>query len=364
LNSYISFNEQRHTNFDPLNKNMPAVQTMPTLYRRLKQIGYDQAFVRRVVLPDWWDDSLAEDPTSRLQAELRVAQRLSLPLADVTNPNKAFQIPDVATIRLKRAKAGTDRADIAPGLIAARNAVALVLPHLQGVPPLPANLTVAALRKWILARNATVDLGGLLEACWGHGIAVFHFSPLPTAAKKFAGMAYYEGNRPVIVLASGYDSPPRQAFYLAHEIGHILRGHVQPGGEMLADSDLDSKTEDRQEREADGDAMELLTDSRNPAFKLIPFMTGERLRDAALAYEKQNKIHAGTVALIYGKTAERMPVAMRALKLMNMDTGARSIEADALRRRLFQASNDFHPLAELPGAVTEMLPIFGVECRG
>jgi hypothetical protein len=93
-------------------------------------------------------------------------------------------------------------------------------------------------------------------------------------------------------------------------------------------------------------------------------MTGERLRDAALAYEKQNKIHAGTVALIYGKTAERMPVAMRALKLMNMDTGARSIEADALRRRLFQASNDFHPLAELPGAVTEMLPIFGVECRG
>ncbi len=155
---------------------MPAVQTMPSLYRRLKQIGYDQDFLRRVVLPDWWDDSLAEDPTSRLQAELRVSQRLSLPLADVTNPNKAFQIPDVAAIRLKRAKVGTERADIAPGLIAARNAVALVLPHLQGVPPLPANLTVADLRKWGSCAQCDSGFGrfiGSLLGTWHRRFSFF-----------------------------------------------------------------------------------------------------------------------------------------------------------------------------------------------
>ena len=337
---------------------------MPTLYRRLKQIGYDKDFVRRVVLPDWWDDALAEDPTSRVQIELRVAQRLSLPLTDVADPRKPLQLPDVTSVRLKRAKAGTSRADIAPGLIAARNAVGLVVPHLQGVPPLPANLTVGELRKWILARNATVDLGALVEACWAHGIAVFHFSPLPTAAKKFAGAAYYEGNCPVIVLASGYDAPPRQAFYLAHEVSHILRGHVKPGGEMLADSDLDTNTEDKDERDADGDALELLTGERKPGFSPSYGLTAPKLRAAAQRYEKQHGVHAGSVTLIYGKTAQRMPVAMAALKLMNMDTGARSIEAEALRRRLTTTNPNSHPLAELPGAVVEMLPVFGLDYRG
>jgi hypothetical protein len=337
---------------------------MPSLLRRLKSIGYDEVFLRRVVLPDWWDDSLADEPTSRVQVELRVAQRLSLPLADVADPRKPLQLPSAADVCLKRAKAGTTRADVAPGLIAARNAVALVLPHLRNVAPLPANLTVGDLRRWILARGATVDLGALVEACWVHGIAVFHFAPLPTAAKKFAGMAYYEGNRPVIVLASGYDAPPRLAFYLAHEISHVLRGHVKPGGEMLADSDLDTKTEDKQEREADGDALELLTGQRTPAFKPTYGLTAPKLRAAVEAYEEQHKIHAGTVALIYGMTAQRMPVAVAALKLMNMDTGARAIVAEALRRRLAVSSKGSHPFAELPGSVVELLPIFGIECRG
>lgn len=91
-------------------------------------------------------------------------------------------------------------------------------------------------------------------------------------------MAYYEGDRPVIVLASGYDSPPRQAFYLAHEVGHILRGHVKPGGEMLADSDLDTATEDKDEREADGDALELLTGQRTPEFSATYGLTAPKPR--------------------------------------------------------------------------------------
>lgn len=175
-------------------------------------------------------------------------------------------------------------------------------------------------------------------------------------------MAYYEGDRPVIVLASGYDSPPRQAFYLAHEVGHILRGHVKPGGEMLADSDLDTATEDKDEREADGDALELLTGQRTPEFSATYGLTAPKLRAAAERFEEQHGVHAGSVTLIYGKTAQRMPVAIAALKLMNMDAGARAIVAEALRRRLI--SDDGHPFAELPGAVMELLPVFGVECRG
>src|SRR5687767_10289506 len=142
----------------------PVPQGMTTLFRRLKSIGYDQDFLRRVVLPDWWEDSMASNPVTRAQIELRLAQRLSVPLSDLADPLRPLSVPCTDHICLKRAKANANRADVAPGMIVARNSVALVLPHLRDVAPLPANLTAAAFRKWILARFKTVDLAGLVEA--------------------------------------------------------------------------------------------------------------------------------------------------------------------------------------------------------
>lgn len=337
-------------------------QGMTTLFRRLKAIGYDKEFLRRVVLPDWWEDSMATNPVSRAQIELRLAQRLSVPLADLADPGCDLELPCTDHIRLMRAKRDTHRTDVAPGMIVARNLVALVLPHLRNVPALPANLTADAFRKWILARHKTVDLAGLVEACWAHGIAVFHFAQLPSASKKFAGMAYFEGNRPVVILASGYDAPPRLAFYLAHEVAHILRGHVKPGGDMLADSDLYSHTEVKQEKEADADALIILTNEANPDFRFPSRLTGVKLRAFAREHEETHGVHAGTVALIHGKKADRMPVAMKALSLMNMDTGGRAIIAEALQRRLFAAVDGAGALSELPGVVAEVVPAFGVDC--
>lgn len=328
---------------------------MPTLFRRLRAVGFDEDFVRRVVLPDWWDDSLADDPGTRWQMELRIAQRLSLSLEDLSDPDRPLRVAGTHGIRLKRARAGTARSEVSPGMIAARNAVALVLPHLVAVPPLPACLNAPAFRQWILGRRSPVDLAGLVDACWSHGIAVLHFAPVPRNTRKFAGMTYFEGPRPVVVLASGHDAPPRLAFYLAHEVGHILRGHVVPGGDMLVDTDLDQATEDLQEREADGDALEILTGDRSPGFRPRYGLTADKLVHAVRQHEAKHGIHAGTVALIYGKTAARMPAASSALKLMKMDTGGRAILAEALSRRLPSEASD------LPGAALEVLPFLGID---
>ena len=223
---------------------MPAAASLAPLYRRLKTAGFDRGFLRCAVLPDWWDDSLAANATTRSQSEWHVAQRLGVPLAQLRDTAQAIVLPGTDDVRLKRATGGAKRGDIAPGMIVARRTAAIVLPHLRDVPPLPAHLSVGDLRTWILARHRVVDLPALLDAAWAHGIAVFHFAPLPSAARKFAGMAYYEGKRPVVIIATGYDAPPRVAFYLAHEIAHILREDVKPGGAMIADADLDHRTED------------------------------------------------------------------------------------------------------------------------
>ena len=99
----------------------------------------------------------------------------------------------------------------------------------------------------------------------------------------------------------------------------------------------------------------------NLAVAPLQQVTAAKLAPAARAYERKHRVHAGTVALDYGKTASRMPVAVRALKLMNMDTGARRLIADALRRRLFVEETRLDPAAAVPSEVLEVLPVFGAE---
>jgi IrrE N-terminal-like domain len=340
---------------------MPDSVTLEPLYRRLKAVGFDRAFLQRAVLPDWWEDSLAANAATRSQIELHLAQRLGVPLADLRDSTQPLTLPGTNDVRLKRGKSDATRGDIAPGMIVARRTARIVLPHLRDVPPLPAHLAARDLRSWILARHRLVDLPALLDAAWEHGIAVFHFSTLPTPGRKFAGMAYYDDKRPIVILATGSDAPPRVAFYLAHEIAHILRGHVKPGGAMLADADFDRDAEDKEEREADGDALELLTGERHPAFSPKLGMTAARLVPQVRAYEREHGVHAGTVALIYGKTVNRMPVAIQALKLMNINAGARRLIADALRRRLFVDEAGLDSAAGVPSEVLEVLPVFGAE---
>ena len=346
---------------------MPVVASnpMPALFKRLRKIGFDEAFLRTAVLPDWWNDDLAESPVTRSQIEMRVARRLGLPLADIADPSKTLQMPPAAGVRLKRAKASSTLADITPGLTVARNAVRQLVPCLRDMKLLPAYLTPEQLRTWIQGRQKVVDLAGLVEACWAHGIAVFHFAPLPEHAKRFAGVAYFEGTTPIIILASGWDSPPRLAYYLAHEIGHVLCGHVKPGGDVLADEDIDGGNADPQEREADDAAMILLTGHKTVELKPVSGLTAVKFCYSARELQAKTNVHAGTLVLIYGKTASRMPLAISALKLMNLDTGGRAIIAEALQRHLLSVAQEGdHPLADIPGPVLELLHLFGINSAG
>jgi Zn-dependent peptidase ImmA (M78 family) len=328
---------------------------MSSIFRRLNAVGFDRNFVRRVVLPDWWDDALANDPASRWQIELRIAQRLGIAVEELADQNRPLSPACTNGVRFKRAQSTAARESIAPGMIAARRAVALLLPHVRQGPQLPAKLTALEIRRRIQKKRSPVDLAGILDVCWEVGIAVFRFNPLPSKTRKFAGMAYFEGGRPVIVLASGYDSPPRLAFHLAHELSHILRGHVVPGGDVLVDSDLDRSTEDAQEREADGDALEIITGDRDPCFEAQYGLTAHKLVKAARKFEAEHQVHAGSIALVYGGTAERMPVAVAALKLMNMDAGASAVLSGALQRNLPAPH-------ELSGDALEILPLVGLGC--
>jgi hypothetical protein len=136
-------------------------------------------------------------------------------------------------------------------------------------------------------------------------------------------------------------------------------GHVTPGGKPLVDLKLDVASDDEGEKEADQYAFQVLTGY--PDLQLDgPSMNGETLALAARKFGESNRIHPGTVALIYGYGQERLPVAQRALAAMGEDQGARAILAEALRSHV--ALDDLpEPTQRFLGATTQVFGLTAIE---
>jgi hypothetical protein len=305
---------------------------MSDLYARLSATGFDPDFIRSVVLPEWWEDSLAEIPANRALAEDLVARHLGMPLGDLCDPSAALRLPSLSHVKFKRYKNSANKA-VAPAILIAQRASKIVAESAAPLPEFDPAVDAASVRQEILRRNRNVDLPTLLGWCWAHGVVVLHLAKAPEGCKRFDGLAMYCGERPVIVLGSRRDSPAWLAFHLAHELGHIFRRHVTPGSPPLADSDLSSATNDKQEREADRSGCELLTGIPNPKIRNLKYNAFRLAVYASQAGPTQG-IDPGVLALIYGKSNDRWPVAQNALKLLSLDSGAHDLIAAEIKKRL------------------------------
>jgi Zn-dependent peptidase ImmA (M78 family) len=81
-----------------------------------------------------------------------------------------------------------------------------------------------------------------------------------------SAMTVEVGTRSAILLGKDSLYPAHVAFYLAHEVGHIALGHIQPGS-MVIDldrTDLADPAVDAEEAAADAFALELLTGLSRP----------------------------------------------------------------------------------------------------
>lgn len=342
------------------NRTRRAHASMMELYQRLNEAGFDQAFVRQYVLPDWWDDTMGGNPTTRALAEIRIARVMGLPIKAVRTPESPLEPSLNPEFRLKRNQ-GVQVAELRPAIVLAQSLGSTFAQALgPSLPGFTEQYKALAIRQEILNHRPCVDLAGLLEWCWGHGIIVISLSQLPRHTKKFSGIAMLCADRPVIILASGRDSPPWLAFHLAHELGHILRGHVQPG-QTLLDDDIDRRRKindltadpifDRDEAEANVFAMLLLTSRPELSFALQN-LNGEQLAWRVQQFAREMQIDAGTLALIYGHTAARMSVAQNALKFLGLQNGAHQLIADAVKQHLPE---------DMPEAVAAFLPLIGCE---
>lgn len=227
---------------------------MAELLQRLGKLGLKSSSVRTLGLPEWWDPSLEDDPMAVLEGAGYIAKRFGLDPLSVLTPGSEIVLKGQLAPKFKtRVSANLEKIRVIQG-IACRvaEAVALCTPFpCQG---LPAN--AQEIRQRILSNKPWVDLESLIGFCWGQGIPVVHLPPLPPEFRKIDGLAVNINDRPVIVLASQKKFSAWILFILAHELGHILLGHVTDV--PLIDEEVNTSWDDHEEQAANQFATDLI----------------------------------------------------------------------------------------------------------
>jgi len=291
---------------------------MTDLYSRLDEVGFPRSYVRDRILPEWWEDDLAYDPGNRRLAEMVISRTLKISLHSLIDPSAPLSLEGAREVRFKHWQ-DADQMNLLPAVALARRifelllSCAKILPtyRLEGCDP-------KALRERILAQSQYVTLGRLLQHSWDFGVPVVHLDSLPRGAKRVDGMAFCIGGRPCIALASARRSPAWLMWHLAHEMGHVARGHLQTGAAL--DETIDFKAPGREEKEANTIAKDLIYGETN-RFKAACHITGSNLAAQARNLGSAHRIWPACIVTSYGFNMDAWATAQKALNIMGVAEG-------------------------------------------
>lgn len=143
-----------------------------------------------------------------------------------------------------------------------------------------------------------LSLANLIDYCWSLGVPVVHLASF-LKAKRPDGLAVSVRGRPVIVLCKQAKFSAWLLFILAHELGHIILGHV-PGNGVLIDENVRRDNCDAEETEANQFAIELLTGDKD--YRVSPtgrWPNAVNLAKQTREFGHQHQIDPGHVVLNY-----------------------------------------------------------------
>ena len=147
-------------------------------------------------------------------------------------------------------------------------------------------------------------------------------------------MAVNINGRPVILLCRNDQSPAWMLFILAHELGHIILGHVDNNA-ILIDERISDIVQDDEERAANEFASELLNGSPNLRYQAgSRWLNAKKLASIAKTRGGKEHVDPGHIALNYGEQMDHMGVARAALKLLEMGQNAQEFVNNILNERL------------------------------
>lgn len=305
----------------------------------LRRAGISKAAIE-AAWPSWWDGALAASPSGRAELRFALARRLGLRSQSLLGERVEFVWNNEARFKhLTAEDEATQAAMTSFGMAIGKSL-------LQSVAEGPAMGAISAerLRDALLARRPFADLGGLVSTCWALGIPVIHLRVFPLDAKRMHAMVVHSNGRFAILLGHEARFPAQLAFTLAHELAHIMLGHLA-GAPALVDLEDPATAAERdgQELEADGYALTVLTGSSDPTIETnIDDFNAPTLAQAVRRAAPVYRIEPGTLALCLAYRRQSWPVAMAALNMLYPDIGPlwREVNGVAARQIGWDALTD------------------------
>ncbi len=309
---------------------------MAALYRRLSRVGLTRQFVRSTALPGWWDDEIADSPSGYAEGLLLLSRHLGLELATLQDESASLALRHFGPCKFKRTTNVTDDELALARAMATRAAQLAGAAMTKAMKTLPA--CAAEVRQQILDRGKPwVSLDALVDYCWSVGVPVLHLSRFPPKIKKMHGLAAKVNGRPVIVLSRNQKHTAWLLFILAHELGHIVKGHISDNGVLLDERVEEDNDLDAEEAEANAFAIELLTGKPRCRFQAVGrWPSAEELAQDARSIGGQNRIDPGHIVLNYGHAMGKdfFAVANAALNLLEPKADAVGLICSYMAARL------------------------------
>lgn len=302
---------------------------MKGLYAKLGGMGLSKKYVRSTLLPSWWDDEAAATPSGYSEALMLISRHVGVDIASLRSEKETARPAVEAPFKYKKISGTADEELTLARILATQvaNLAALGAPPSRNAPS-----SAGEIRQKILEGGGCVDLESLLDFCWSLGIPVVHISAFPPKAKKMQGLAARVKGRPVIVVASQRKPSAWLLFILAHELGHVVLGHLATD-QILVDEDIDQNDQDEEEKQANRFAVELLSGDAGSAFRAEGrWPRAAELAEEALRRGRQQGIDPGHVVLNYAHSmgSSFFAVANAALKILEPNPDA----PGAIRRKL------------------------------
>jgi len=312
----------------------PTAKPMKRLRSRLSTAGVKRRFLDKVVLPSWWEDSIAATPGGLREVAGYICAHLGYSLGSLLDEKQPLTFAHTGAVKYKKTKGVTDEAVA----LATHYALGVVRAVATAMTDLPAVAAVPSPEEWrkellALSDKPWVCLSHILKAAWELGIPVIHLKNLPEGAKKPDALTTIAGERPVIVVMNARKSPSWIAFIVAHELGHIHHKHLKPG-QTLVDEKIDETSDEKDEGEANDFASLLLTGHRDLGLSFTCRLGIPQLAAAAAAFGKSYRIAPGVAALNYGFTTGGWPLAIGAVSQLEKDDDAAKDLNQAMKAHL------------------------------
>ncbi len=279
----------------------------------LRSVGLTTSAID-AVWPEWWSEDASGSPSATTELRFTVARRLGISPASLFDDRPTFLWHDETRFKNLGAVNDHEAAVLASFSVSVGRCAIGATPLIGGTPP---RIAALDLRADLLELGPTVGLQALLVGCWSLRIPVIHLRIFPLQQKRMHAVAARLDSRYAILVGRESRFPSQVAFYIAHELGHIMSGHVANSAALLdVDDPLQAEPHpDEEEAAADRFALELLTGSESPEIDTDrASFTVIELAAAAMKEGASRAIDPGVIALCLAHRTGQWQEAIGALK--------------------------------------------------